>query len=132
MPLHSDLPTQRLVLGDIELAWDADQNRVQLACSGRVIWDTVPGEAFLCASLGTSDVEESRGFFTIEDDRLPYTGTQRIESMQSEGGEITLKGQLSGSVQAPWSLTIRRLDDAQLSMTAQVSLPSGEPRLLLC
>ena len=131
MSLHSDLPTQRHKLGDCELVWDADRNVLELYVSGHVIWDTVPGEPFICASLGASDVEESRGFFSIKDDKLPYTSAQSIESFEVDGEGVKLSGQLSGSVQVPWSLTIRQIDDAQISLTAQVSLPDGEPRLLL-
>lgn len=73
-------------------------NHLSIARSGRLIWETVPGQPFLGASAGNDQVGASSGNFNItEIDRSKCTG-QRISQVTQRANDnaAVVRGILSG------------------------------------
>ena len=78
MSLHSSLPAATYSLAGFTVVWDAERQHLSLWKGQHCLWDSLPGKAFLAAARGQSDVRESRGFFTLDDRRTPFTTTQHL------------------------------------------------------
>ncbi|MEC7946221.1 MAG: alpha-glucosidase [Myxococcota bacterium] len=135
MTIESTLSTVRHEVGGFTVVWasgDGTDGQLSVRHADRILWESIPGEAFLSTSQGAPDVQESRGFFAIRDPQTPRSTTQSIDAIDSSEDGLVLQGWLDGSLRVAWRLALRALDDRQLEMVA--SLPDGpgdHPRLHL-
>jgi len=121
--------------GEFQVVWDPGEGtggQVLVRANGRVVWESVPGEAFLSVAQGAPDVVESRGFFTIRDEKTPFTLKQTLEGVALENGNVVLRGFLAGEIHTAWCMTLEALDAQQLQFRVSVGPEIGEhPRLKL-
>jgi len=135
MSLDSQLSTLEAATGPFEVVWNPEATgggQLSVRANGRVLWDSVPGEAFLAAAQGAPDVTESRGFFTIRDDRTTFTTSQTLDAIDLNDTSVVLSGWLDGSMRVAWRMTMQAMDGQQLQMHITVGSEVGEhPRLRL-
>lgn len=96
-------PDLLVVTDNVTGAWRAGDLRVKLDTEqltiregGRVVWQSVPGEAFLAAARGSVGMEENRGYFWPSVDREREWTVQRIEraGVTADGDGVRLSGRL--------------------------------------
>ncbi|MEE2752168.1 MAG: alpha-glucosidase [Myxococcota bacterium] len=135
MSLSSSLSSMQSSTGCFQVGWHAGaagEGRLVLKASERVLWESVPGEAFLAVSQGDPEVTESRGFFDIQDEKTSFTAHQTLDEISADAGVVVLSGSLEGDLSIRWRMSLEALDDEQLQMTITVDEEIGEhPRLRL-
>jgi alpha-glucosidase len=81
--------------GAFELQWSgASDAGLRIQHSGRTVWESVPGRAFVGAARGRETVRESRGLFTVKDSLEERCLDQRVESLVQEGQAVEVRGSL--------------------------------------
>jgi alpha-glucosidase len=60
----------------------------------RILAESLPGKAFLTGARGMEDVKESRGSFKIKDKTVLTCNSQSIDSVDSSGPELLVRGSL--------------------------------------
>ncbi len=106
---------------------DGEDARLRVRREGRVVWESVPGEAFLGAGSGEVDVEEHRGYFWPETDREHRWTAQEVTGFETRGDTVRLDGTLSdGDDEVSWSatLTVRAGGGAVLAAEADDDVDS--------
>jgi alpha-glucosidase len=84
-----------LAAGSFELKWSSgSQAGLHIQHSGRIVWESVPGRAFVGAARGRETVRESRGLFTVKDVLEEQCLEQRVESLVQEGDAVEVRGAL--------------------------------------
>lgn len=143
MSLRSRLPSVQMNVGAFCVRWEAEQPDaayLQITSSGRTVWKTCSGSAFLSFECGRSDVRESRGFFDIRDSKLQGSASQSVVSIDraTNGDTVILKGIFEdvetpdGPRQVEWKFEITALDEVQLKLTTTVEVDDAwEPRTTL-
>ena len=96
--LETGAPTGLSQVGPYQLNWDnaaGGQLSVRTA-SGKILWQTIPGESFVMAAIGSETVREARGMFSIKDDRRVVCTRQTVDLITDNdpGREMTLSGHL--------------------------------------
>lgn len=97
------LPSAEYQLANFILRWDAETGQIVVADSNRkgfIIWQTLPGEAFVLAAQGQETVRETRSMFTFRDKYLLVCNRQHIEQIEVELSEIWVRGELSCGTQS--------------------------------
>lgn len=62
--------------------------------SGRVLWESVPGESFVSAARGEEEVRRARMHFFVEDDVEERCTDQTVDSFRGEGAALFVGGRL--------------------------------------
>ncbi len=74
----------------------------------KILWSSVPGEAFVMSAKGDTIVEEERGSYNIYNDRISLFTTQVLESIEKSEENILITGHLlsekSEKVPIPYTL----------------------------
>ncbi len=60
--------------------------------SDKILWESLPGKSFLQCGFGEAAVKESRGLFTVKDQRAKIWTDQRITSINGSDSSIIIKG----------------------------------------
>jgi alpha-glucosidase len=82
--------------GAFELSWSGGSEAgLHIQHSGRTVWESVPGRAFVGAARGRESVRESRGLFTVKDTLEERCLEQRVESLVQEGDAVEVRGALA-------------------------------------
>jgi len=135
MYLRSSLPAEKFEVGGFQFVWNPDAAEgpvIEIFKGENRLWSSVPGEPFVAFSRARSTVLESRGFFDIEDDQLPYTDVQTIDAIAGGTDGVTLAGRLEGRDTVGWCIRFVAIDDAQLQMNIAIDHElHGEKRVLL-
>lgn len=63
---------------------------------GKVLWMSVPGEAFVAAASAEAEIIDNRASFTINDEILAACDIQTVDGVDRAGGVTTLTGRLVG------------------------------------
>jgi alpha-glucosidase len=81
-------------LGDLRVVLDSEQ--LTISQGGRVVWQSVPGEAFLTAARGSVSMEDHRGYFWPDVDHEDEWTVQRIAraGLTEDGGAVRLTGRI--------------------------------------
>jgi alpha-glucosidase (family GH31 glycosyl hydrolase) len=91
-------PTGISQIGEYQVEWNnEDGGKLTLSNQGRkVLWETLPGQAFVGAARATETVEEHRGMFFFEEDLHIACPDQRVEMITDNLDEqsMTLSGRL--------------------------------------
>lgn len=91
-------PTGISQIGEYQVEWNnEDGGKLTLSNRGRkVLWETLPGQAFVGAARATETVEEHRGMFFFEEDLHIACPNQRVEMITDnlEERSMTLSGRL--------------------------------------
>lgn len=102
------VPSAEYPLGNFLLRWEAKLGQITLADSTRngfVVWQTLPGEAFVLAAQGEETVRENRSMFTFRDKYLLTCNGQSIGKIEQQLSEVWVRGELScGEQNLPYSL----------------------------
>lgn len=61
---------------------------------GKVLWETLPGRAFLGAAVGSERVTESRGLFRVSDQRLECFPDQYVTAIDPGTKSLVFRGEL--------------------------------------
>lgn len=61
-----------------------------------VLWESIPGDSFLCGAVGNETVSEVRAHFSIEDSIQRTYAAQTVDRIERRGESLTLHGRLSG------------------------------------
>src|SRR5262249_54043293 len=93
------LPSAVYPVGCFVITWDASRDgelRVtHQARPARVLWATLPGQAFAAAAQGTERVTGSRSHFSIADTLHVVCTEQSLEQMSGTDSMLTITGRLS-------------------------------------
>lgn len=86
------------VCGQFILGWtpgpDAAVKITHAGLPGKVLWETLPGRAFIGAAVGSETVTESRGLFRVSDNRLKCFPNQHVKAIDVGTGALTFRGEL--------------------------------------
>jgi sulfoquinovosidase len=134
--LESGAPTGVSQVGEYLVEWD-NANGGQLTVrneAGKVLWQTVAGEAFVSAARGEETVSENRGMFQMRD-RLLVTCTRQTVDLILENapGTVTISGHLycDDNSSTLYNLHFEQRNPENLGMTAWLLDPqtfTGETR----
>lgn len=85
--------------GSFSVAWNPEHGgSLSITCQkvpGKIVWSTVPGNAFAAAASGEAQVRERRGMFSFRDRLKRIYNTQHIDSMESTENQVVIRGSLS-------------------------------------
>lgn len=102
------VPSAEYPLENFLLRWDAELGQITVADGNRdgfVLWQSVPGEAFVLAAQGEETVSENRSMFTFHDQYLLTCNGQSIEQIETRLSEVWVRGELScGEQSLPYSI----------------------------
>ncbi len=116
--------------GSFELAWSGtslDEAVLKIRRSDnpeKVLWQTVPGRAFVVAARGEEDIHEERGMFTVDDHILERCDEQRLDTVDSDGVRVVIAGKLGcGGGQTPYELTFSETSEGHLRFELTMANP---------
>ncbi len=115
-------PEQEKQAGPFTLHWSPEAGgRLSVtheAAPDRVLWATVPGEAFAAAARAAAEVSEARGSFFISETRRTCHTTQSLDACEEAGGAVVVRGRLSAKNGEclPYALRFEPVDDTQLRL----------------
>lgn len=100
------VPGERFEVGDFRVTWETERGgRLVVShqkAPERVLWSSVPGEAFVAAGIGEERVEEARAMFFFDDKLSAVTERQSVDSMDmGDEGILQIAGMLSGGGEDP-------------------------------
>ncbi len=102
------VPSAEYALENFTLRWDAELGQITVADSNRdgfILWQTLPGEAFVLAAQGEETVSENRSMFTFHDKYLLTCNAQSIEQIETRLSEVWVRGELScGEQSLPYAV----------------------------
>ena len=119
-------------LGDLRIVLDSEQ--LTITEGKRVVWESVPGEAFLTAAKGSVSMEEHRGYFWPGVDHEAEWTVQRISraGLTGDGAAVRLSGRLGDEGDdVAWRATVSprpgggALLDVEVPRADAVMLSSG-------
>ena len=120
------LPSETYEIGNFRVGWNADDGAIVVQHTGspKILWQTISGVGFAGGAIATADIEESRGFFTIEDHKESILTEQSITSITSVGDAVIFAGTLSNdSMEVSYDLQFIPASTNQLSIDLQLGLP---------
>lgn len=90
----------------------------------KVLWRSVPGQAFVVAARGEEEVHESRGMFTVNDTIHERCEEQSLDRVDSNGEAALIAGRLRcGRGHTPYELTFTETDEGHLRFQLTVANP---------
>jgi len=93
--------------GQLWVNHDADEDKV--------LWQSIPGVGFVGGAIAEADIEEERGFFTIDDHKQALLLNQELQTWNADESSLTLGGILSNdSISRDYSLIFSLASDNQL------------------
>jgi len=88
---------------------------------GKVLWESVPGEGFAAAAAAEATVIDDRAHYTIEDRILHLCDAQTVDRVRTEGGGLTLSGELRGEGRTTaYSMRLTDVSKNQLGFDLQI------------
>ncbi|NDJ84838.1 MAG: alpha-glucosidase [Chloroflexi bacterium] len=127
--LVTELASEAYSSGAFSLAWDGESQQLTITHAdepARVLWATVPGEAFVAAGRGEEQVTDSRGHYTIEDSRLVVCSEQTLDAIVQDELQVQLSGTLrcdNGS-EVPYELRFAAQSNNQLGFELSIDDPT--------
>lgn len=83
---------------DVESCDDPDQGyRLTVARGGRVLWESVPGRAFVTAAMADVRWTDHQGMFTPAERAGPHLATQEVTALRGDGESLVVEGTLRGA-----------------------------------
>lgn len=114
-------------VGDFRIFWNGDAGQLTVRHADdpdHVLWQTLPGEGFVAGALAEADIEEQRGFFTIDDHKSDVLDHQELNEWAPDGGQLTLNGVLRGdSLTAAYTLVFSAASASHLTVSLQAEAP---------
>lgn len=82
---YTDVPSTALRSGDFVIDWDAENGSltVRHADTDHIHWASVPGKGFVGGAIAEAEIEELRGFFTIDDEKESVLTEQVVTAITS-------------------------------------------------
>ncbi|MCP4124796.1 MAG: alpha-glucosidase [Bacteroidetes bacterium] len=113
--------------GQFNIHWNDGEGQLSIthdSDASKVLWASLPGTGFVGGAIAVADIEEERGFFTIDDHKESVLNRQELLTWDDSGDGLVLGGTLSNdSMSYDYSLTIQSVSDDQLSITLEVDEP---------
>jgi alpha-glucosidase len=83
----------------------------------KVLWQSIRGESFVAAAIGTATITESRGLFTIKDNISKVYCDQAIDDMNASPDSVDITGTVtSGTGSVGYKIILRQNNSNDLSM----------------
>ena len=96
--IESTVPNRALQIGEFILDWQNDSSPLLTIKhnngNDRILWSSIPGEAFITAAKAHIEVHENRGSFDVQEDIISHLTHQKVQSIISENNQIILSGDL--------------------------------------
>ena len=81
--------------GQFTIIWSGSQ--LQVHHGGRVVWDSLAGQAFVRSGTQALQAEENRGSFQVDENLTSQCAEQTISRIEKQGGSVVISGFTSGS-----------------------------------
>jgi len=121
---------QTLTVEGFTLTWTAPDTphatlSVRATAEDRLLWQNVPGQAFLSAAKGTEKVKESRGSFQLDDTLSQRCRDQTVDTFSRTARGTALTGHLlCDTGEVAYTLEFSAASPSQLAFTFTVEDPS--------
>jgi len=113
--------------GQFNIHWNDGDGQLSIthdSDASKVLWASIPGTGFVGGAIAVADIEEERGFFTIDDHKESVLHRQELLIWDDSGDDLVLGGTLSNdSMSYNYSLTIQSVSGDQLSIVLEVDEP---------
>jgi len=88
----------------------------------KVLWESVPGQAFVRAAEGEETLFSNRGSYNIEDRILRDCPVQTVDTEEHDGGTVTLSGTLTGpECDTAYSMKFTEVSTNQLAFDLRIT-----------
>ena len=132
--LSSTLASIRLQTGVFVIVWECSECHLQITEQQNeqaVLWENIPGKAFISTAIGQASVSESRGFFRIKEKKKGASQCQTLDTISEESESVELSGFLDINSEIRWTMKLTGLDERQLRIEIGVG-SSSVNRIQLC
>ena len=111
-------PSNSYTIGNFKLDWNNSSGQLSvlnIAEPEKIIWKTTVNKGFCGAAKGTADITEKAGSFIIRDTKTQITETQKVNSISSDGNQVTVNGTfISGTNMVDYHLVFSLKSENQL------------------
>lgn len=124
---NPSLPNTAMTVADFTIEWNATTNNLSIYPTSnptKVLWQSGNNAAFVGGAIGDAKIEDSRGSFTIEDEKISILSTQTIVDMSMENSTLTISGTLKNdSLSYDYNLQFSATNNQQLHFELEVDAP---------
>ena len=123
----NEVPTNTFVSNNFNITWNAEEGQLTIRNANdntKILWQSFAMVGFVGGAIGEVDIEESRGSFTIEDEKISIFTNQAIESISNVGDTTLVEGNLSNdSLDANYTLKFYATVENQLTFELEIDEP---------
>lgn len=90
----------------------------------KMLWESLPGKSFLQCGFGKATVKESRGLFTVKDQRAKIWTDQRITNISANDSSIIIEGNFGVDDALTYTMSWSIAPEAHLRFQISISDPT--------
>jgi alpha-glucosidase len=121
------VPNNSFNVGDFVLIWNADAGQLQISNAtniNKIIWQSTPQIGFVGGAIATAEIEDSRGSFTVDDEKESILNVQTITSFQLLEDTLKINGLVKNdSLSANYNLKFYAKSARRLAFSLQIEEP---------
>jgi alpha-glucosidase len=119
---YDNLPSVELAAGNFTVRWNGEQGSLSVLHQDddRILWQSIPGYGFAGGAIAEAHIEEERGFFTIDDEKISVLDVQVIDTIYTSGDSAVISGRLlNDSISAAYTFSLAPRTGRQLGISLQ-------------
>jgi alpha-glucosidase (family GH31 glycosyl hydrolase) len=115
---YENVPTSEFEIGSFRLNWNAEIGQLKIhhvSNNEKILWESIPQIGFVGGAIATAEIEDSRGSFTIEDEKESIYSTQIISNIEFLNDTLFINGYVENdSLQSNYSLSFYPINEKRL------------------